>query len=158
MKELEFYISFWLHNPLSEFENLFNDDPPIHWLASKDTLEVSVDYFSLEEEKYFEHKYFGNWSCLSKHGVPRLEVLENAHLVLISQDECIFKKDDDRTGAWRMEGYNDCKKKKSEGKGLTVSGFSSDVLGFLTSIEVEIQSDERYYREEFPLIRSFSKT
>ena len=75
------------------------------------------------------YQWFDAWSRRPKPRRPDLGVRENAPLLLFSQDERIFKANDDRIGGWRLKDRNDCRRKKTEEQGLIASGFASDALG-----------------------------
>lgn len=157
MLKLEVHMPLWTHLTKLEFEERFGENAPEHWDISGGIVEFSIDELSDVEVLALGHRFGGTWSRRQMPEVPDIGVTASDKILLFSQDECIFKTNDDKACGWRRDGVNNHKRKKTEGQGVMLSGFLSDSSGFLTFTEDEMRQLEDFYNEPFTLTRSLPK-
>ena len=150
-------MPIWTHLSLPAFEKRFGDKKPEHWLVDGHLVEFSVSHLSDMEVSAHSYRFGGDWSRRPKPGVQEAGVKAGERVLLFSQDECIFKTNDDNSLGWRKEGVNNHRRKKHEGQGVMVSGFLPDFDTFLTFTDEEMAYLEDKHQESFTLTRSLPK-
>ena len=157
MKMLQIHMPLWTHLSISAFRVRFPNSQPEHWYVDSDAVEFSCDALSDDELFALNYRFVGDWSRRAMPPIPSLGVKEGDKILLFSQDKCVFKSNDGANRAWRKHGVNNHQRKKSEGRGVMVSGFISESDGFLRFNEEEMQELEDIYAEPFTLTRSLAK-
>ena len=157
MQTLQKYMPMWTHLTKEKFLERFEGAIPKHWYVGEDEVEFSIDLLTDDEVLALSHRFRGDWSRRPKPAIPWLGVKENDKLLLFSQDESVFKSNDDGISGWRKDGVNTARRKKSEGRGIMVSGFVSECDGILSFSEEELFQVENKYGKPLLMTRSLSK-
>ena len=114
LSALQAHMPVWTHLPACDFEKRFPSIKPETWLVGEGLVKFSVDSLSEEEILQRNYRFGGDWRRRSQEGIQEVEVKmkPGEKILLFSQDECVFKTNDDMALGCRKEGLNNHRKKK----------------------------------------------